>query len=142
MHIDTDQLDGDYPPQPECQVNSGDCTFTPVGFLCHECGRKLCAECAVGIRHQPQMFKYLGLGREEDERVQTHCPDCARRHDYNTTILGAGAGGAVLGLLLLGISNGAAALVVVGLLLLAVGAYLLYKEYNLKTELDADEIGA
>ena len=140
MHIDTDQLDGEYPAKPECQVNSGDCTFTPISFLCHECGRKLCTDCAVGIRHQPQLFKYLGLGRETDERAQMHCPDCARHHNYNTTVLGAGGGGLVLGLALLALSDGAAPLVGLGVVLLAVGGYLLYNEYQLKTELTAKEI--
>lgn len=142
MQVNTNRTESTYPPEPECQVNSGDCTFEPVSYLCHECGRKLCANCAVGIRHQPRMFKYRGIGREENERVEMHCPDCARSHEYNTTILGAGGGGAVLGLLLLGISGGSPALVAVGLVLLAIGGYLLYNEYQLKTELSAEDITA
>jgi hypothetical protein len=140
MHIETSQTGNTYPPEPECQVNSGDCTFQPVSYLCHECGRKLCENCAVGIRHQPRMLKYRGVGRETNERVEMHCADCARTHSYNTTILAAGGGGALVGLALLGISNGSAALIVLGLILLAVGGYLLYNEYKLKTELSAESL--
>jgi len=142
MQIDADQPNGEYPPQPECEVNTGDCSFTPVSYLCHECGIKLCADCAVGVRHQPRMFKYDGIGEGDDDRVQMHCPDCADSHGYNTTVLAAGGGASVAGLALLALATAAPVAAVPGLLLLGVGGYLLYKEVNLKAELDATDVGA
>lgn len=142
MHIDTSKLKGEYPPEPECQVNSKDCTFTPIHALCHECGRKVCEECAVGIRHQPQMFKYLHRDGASEDRVQLHCPDCANSHTYNVQVLGAGVGGVVLGLLLLAVGGSSAIVLLLGLIALVAGGFLLYKEYDLKRELGVNEIGA
>lgn len=143
MHVDTNKLDGEYPPEPECQLNSSECSFKPVHSLCHECGRKLCEECAVGIRHQPQIFKYVHSAGESNDRVQYHCSDCARSHEYNTTILGAGAGGIVLGILILGLlGSWSFVFVLLGLVSLLAGGYLLYNEYTLKTDLDASDLGA
>lgn len=141
MHVDIDQLDGEYPPEPECQVNSGDCTFTPVTYLCHECGRKLCEECAIGIRHQPHLFKYTSFNRETDERVQMHCPDCTRTHEFNTTLLAAGGGGFILALLILFLGGMSAISILFGLVLLAVGGYLIYNEYSVKHKIDGSEVG-
>lgn len=141
MHIDTSKLKGEYPPEPECQVNSKDCTFTPIHALCHECGRKVCEDCVVGVRHQPRMFKYLHREGASEDRVQLHCPDCAGSHTYNTAVLGAGGGGVGLGLFLLYFGGGSAVILLLALICVAVGGYLLYKEYDLKTKLDADEIG-
>ncbi len=143
MRINTDKLDeGGYPPEPECQVNSKDCSFDPIHALCHECGRQLCEDCAVGVRHQPRMFKYLHIDGATKDRAQLHCPDCAASHTWNTTIFAAGGGAALLGLLLL-VAVGAQSIpvAVLGLIILGVGGYLLYNEYDLKRELDAHEIG-
>lgn len=144
MRINTDKLDeGGYPPEPECQVNSKDCSFDPIHALCHECGRRLCENCGIGVRHQPQMFKYFHIDGATEDRAQLHCPDCAASHTWNTTILAAGGGAALLGLLLV-VAAGAQSIpiAVIGLIILGVGGYLLYNEYNLKQELDAREIGA
>jgi hypothetical protein len=142
MHIDKNKLNGEYPPELECQVNSKDCSFTPVHSLCHECGRRLCEDCAVGVRHQPQMFKYSHTDGAESDRVQLHCPDCADSHGYNMSVVGAGAGSVVLGFLMLVFLNSVSMLfVVLGLVALAAGGYVLYNEHQLKTELDTQEIG-
>lgn len=141
MHIDTSKLDGEYPPEPECQVNSSECSFTPVYALCHECGRKLCEECAVGVRHQPQIFKYTHDSSDGDERVQYHCSDCAQSHGYNTTNLLAGAGGVALGLVfLLVLYDISAIFIFLGLVLAGLGGYLLRTEYTLKQQLSAAEV--
>lgn len=141
MHIDTSKLNGEYPPELECQVNNIDCSFTPIHSLCHECGRRLCEDCAVGIRHQPQMFKYTHKEGDGADRAQFHCPDCANTHGYNTTVLGAGAGAVVLGVILMAFLSSVSALfIVLGLLALAGGGYMLYNEYQLKAELDATEL--
>jgi hypothetical protein len=142
MHIDRNKLNGEYPPELECQVNSKDCSFTPVHSLCHECGRRLCEDCAVGIRHQPQMFKYTHSDAEGSDRVQLHCPDCASSHGYNTTVIGAGVGAVLLGLLfVLFLTSVSPVFAVIGLAALAAGGYLLYNEHQLKTELNAKELG-
>jgi len=143
MHIDTSKLKGDYPPEPECQVNSKECSFKPIHALCHECGRKLCEDCAVGIRHQPRMFKYSHRDGATEDRVEFHCPDCADSHTYNLQAVGAGAGGVAIGLLLL-LTVGASPLpaLFIALVALAVGGYLLYNEYQLKEKLDVNEIGS
>lgn len=142
MHVDTEQLDGNYPKEPECTVNSNDCSFTPIHSLCHECGRELCADCAVGVRHQPTMFKYTRIGQETDERVQMHCPACADEHGFNTTVLAAGGGGVALGALILGLGASSAIAILIGLVLLSVGGYLLYNEYQLKEKLDVGQLGS
>jgi len=140
MHLDTSKLNEDYPPKPECEANENDCTFTPVHAMCHECGRKLCEECTVGIRHQPQMFKYTHKEGSTEDRVQLHCSDCAQSHTFNMTVL-AGAGGAIVfGLLLFGL--GGSIPVLLGLISLSIGGYLGYKEISLKKKLDTNEIGA
>lgn len=142
MHIDKNKLNGEYPPELECQVNSKDCSFTPVHSLCHECGRRLCEECAVGIRHQPQMFKYTHSNGEESDRVQLHCPNCADSHDYDTTAIAAGAGASLVGLLLVVFLTSVSPIfAVIGLAALAGGGYLLYNEHQLKTELEAEALG-
>jgi transcription elongation factor Elf1 len=139
MHIDTDQLDGDYPPRPECEINQRDCRFDPVEFTCHQCGKTLCQNCAVGVRHQPQLIKFNRIQREDDERVQMHCPDCAKTHAFDVRKLAAGVAGIVIGagILALGFSLPTAA---VALIAAAVGVGLLYHEYSLKQKLDAEEI--
>ncbi|MFB6146210.1 MAG: hypothetical protein ABEJ08_00800 [Halobacteriaceae archaeon] len=133
-------FDKPYPEEPECQANESDCTFD-VDTVCHECGKPLCAECTVGIRHQPHLAKYVYTTGGEEKRVQQHCPDCIETHTLNTQHLGVGAGSAVLGLLLLwavGLSSLVVALL--ALALLAGGGYLLRHEYWLKERL-SDEYG-
>jgi hypothetical protein len=143
MHIDKNKLNGEYPPELECQVNSKDCSFTPVHSLCHECGRRLCDDCAVGVRHQPQMFKYTRTEGTDSGRVQLHCPDCADSHEYNPTVLGAGAGALLLGLVLIALLSSASPIfIVVGLIALGGGGYLLYNEQQLKSKLDVHELGS
>ena len=140
MHIDTDQLDGEYPPEPECDVNQKDCRFDPVEFTCHQCGKNLCQNCAVGVRHQPQLIKYNRIQRENNERVQMHCPDCTDTHEYDIRKLAAGLGGIVLGAGILYALELSAVTGVIALLSIAVGIGLLYHEYNLKQQLGVDEI--
>lgn len=142
MYIDTDQLENEYPPEPECRANEKECTFTPVSYLCHECGGKLCSNCAVGIRHQPQLFKYERIGAKKNESVQMHCPDCAASHSYDTTKLGAGIGGIVLGLLIYYLGGVGTVTLGLGTNLLVVGGFLLYNEHMLKQELDSGDIYA
>jgi hypothetical protein len=143
MHIDTSKLKGEYPPEPECQVNSKECSFKPIHALCHDCGRKLCEDCAVGVRHQPRMFKYTHRDGTTEDRVELHCQECANSHSYNLQVIGAGAGGVAIGLLLL-FTVGASPLPVLFLALaaLGVGGYLLYNEYTLKQELEVSDIGS
>lgn len=143
MHIDASKLDGEYPPEPECQVNSKDCSFKPIHALCHECGRKICEDCVVGVRHQPRMFKYTHSEGASEDRVELHCPDCAASHTYDTTKVAAGSGGIAVGLLLLLIVGASPwPVLLIALAALTVGGYLLYNDYQLKTELDATEIGS
>jgi len=126
----------EYPASQECQVNAGECTFD-VDYLCHECGRQLCENCAIGIKHQPQLLKYLGPEIGEEDRTQVHCPDCTRGHDWNTTVLAFAGGSVVLGLLLLYFSGGSPiAIALIALLLVLSGSYLGYNEYELKKERD------
>ncbi|QZA88561.1 hypothetical protein K0C01_12395 [Salinarchaeum sp. IM2453] len=140
MHIDTDQLDGEYPPEPECEVNQRDCEFKPVTYLCHECGRKLCEECAVGVRHQPQIAKYEQFGEAQDERVQMHCPSCAEAHEYDQQKIAAGAGGVFVGLLFFWIIGFNLITLILGAPILLGGGFLLYKEYELKSKVDMKEM--
>lgn len=142
MHIDTDQLENEYPPEPECKVNEKECVFTPVRYLCHECGTELCTECAVGVRHQPQMFKYKRIGATTNERAQMHCPDCAAGHSYEKTKLGAGIGGIVVGFAILYLGGLGVLSGLLGVGLVVAGAALLYKEHMLKQKLNSDEIYA
>lgn len=126
----------EYPAGKECQVNAGKCRFE-VDYLCHECGRQLCANCAIGVNHQPQLFKYVGLNSSSDERTQAHCPDCTAGHDWNTTVLGLAGGGVLLGLILL-LLGGTDTLAVtfIGLVLVTLGGIFGYNEYGLKKERD------
>jgi hypothetical protein len=130
MRIDLDdRLDKDYPEPSECAVNERDCTFS-VDHVCHECGTEMCAECSVGVRHQPHLSKYTYRTAEGEERIQHHCPDCIDHHSLSSQKLGIGFGGIVLGLLFA--ASGVSALLIVGLLLLVVGGYVLRTEYRLK----------
>jgi hypothetical protein len=139
MHVDTDQLDGEYPPEPDCQVNEKNCTFD-IDYLCHECGKPLCKNCAVGVRHQPQMFKYSRFNAEQDDRVQMHCPEHANGHKLDQAKLAGGGGGVLLGLLILYLGGVSAITLLIGLPLLVIGGYLLYNEYNLKRNLSVNQI--
>lgn len=143
MHIDASKLDGEYPPEAECQVNNKDCSFKPIHAMCHDCGRKICKDCALGVRHQPRMFKYRHSEGETEDRVELHCPDCAESHTYDTTKVAAGGGAAAVGVLLLvavGVSPWPVLLI--ALVAIVAGGYLLYNEYQLKSEVDAVEIGS
>lgn len=141
MHIDTSKLDGTYPAEPECQINSSECSFTPVYALCHECGRKLCEDCAVGVRHQPQIFKYTHDASDGDDRVQYHCSSCAQSHEYNVRNLAAGGAGVVLGLVLLGLLYSVSPIFIIfGLVLAGLGGYILRTEYTLKQKVDSSGV--
>ncbi|ELZ20211.1 hypothetical protein C475_20597 [Halosimplex carlsbadense 2-9-1] len=124
----------EYPAGQECQVNAGACQFE-VDYLCHECGRQLCENCGIGITHQPQLFKYAGVGAGDGDRIQAHCPDCASGHGWNSTVLAAAGIAVALGVMLLWLVGGSSIPVaVIGLALLGAGSYLGYNEYGLKKE--------
>jgi hypothetical protein len=130
MRIDLDdRLDKDYPEPTECGVNERDCTFS-VEYVCHECGEKMCAECSIGVRHQPRLSKYTFSTREGEERIQQHCPECIDHHTLSKQKLGIGLAGVVGGLLLAVV--GIPLLIVFGLALLVTGGYVLWNEYQLK----------
>lgn len=128
MRIDTDRLDEPYPPQHKCEVNTKACTFS-VDFLCHECGKQMCDACAVGIAHQPQFIKYS----HSNDETQAHCPRCAETHGVRTEVLAGGVLGVIIGLAAIGLIQSPVA-IIVGLLFLAVGGYLSYNEYQLKSQ--------
>lgn len=133
MHIDLDtRLDKEYPEPPQCEVNDQDCSYG-VDNLCHECGKKMCADCAIGVRHQPHLSKYTYETEEGTERIQQHCPDCIDSHEVSGRILGLGFGAGALGLLL-AIAGTATAVstTVVGLVLFVAGLLVLRHEYRLK----------
>lgn len=134
MRIDfDDRLDTTFPKEAECAVNDNDCEFKPVQAVCHQCGKELCGECGVGVRHQPQLIKYTYQTPDDQERIQMHCPDCAQVHSWNVMYLGGGAVAVVVGLAML--STGGAILAL-GLLAILVGGFLLRNEYRLKKKLD------
>jgi uncharacterized membrane protein YebE (DUF533 family) len=89
------------------------------------------------------MFKYTHSEGASEDKVELHCPDCAASHTYNTTKLAAGGGGVFIGLLLI-FTVGASPwpLLFISLAALVAGGYLLYNEYQLKSKLDATEIGS
>lgn len=128
MRVDTDRLDTPYPPKHECEVNSKTCEFS-VDFLCHECGKKMCGACAVGVAHQPQFVKYS----HNDDKTQAHCPECADTHSVRTEVVAGGILGVVIGLAVIGLIQSPIA-IIIGLLILISGGYLSYNEYQLKSQ--------
>lgn len=76
------------------------------------------------------------------DRTQLHCPNCADTHDYNTTVLAAGGGAAVLGLVFVALGSISSVLILLGLIALASGGYLLYNEYQLKKEIEAGKLSS
>jgi len=127
MRIESDRLETDYPPANKCEVNSKHCDFEPVDYICHECGKQLCGECAVGVVHQPQLVTYEYDGDDK----QVHCPDCADGHSLRLPVVGGGAAAIVLGLIIAGVLLEPVP-IVIGLLFLVVGAYFVRREFNLK----------
>lgn len=136
MKIDTEQIDHQHPPEPECQINQTQCEGTPIEYVCHECGTPMCATCAEGLRHQPQLFTYSTINGEENERVQVHCPDCAESHTYQTVHFAAGGVGVLLGALVLFFGGLSLFTLPFGLLLLAIGVALIGGEIWLKRSTD------
>ncbi|MFB6242787.1 MAG: hypothetical protein ABEH80_01695 [Halobaculum sp.] len=139
MRLDFDErLDSEYPVAPECEVNDRDCSFE-VAAICHECGRKLCVDCRIGVRHQPQPAVYDTEAGDAEGRLQYHCPECLDSHTLDRTRVGAGGGGVFLGVLVvvLGIVT-APVLALLGVPLVLGGGWLLRHEYRLKRRDDPE----
>lgn len=127
-----DRTDKDYPEPPECEINGRDCSFR-VDNVCHQCGKKMCFDCSVGVRHQPRFSKFTFQTEDGTERIQQHCPDCLDKHTLSMRNLGIGLGGIVVGLLL-AVLGGAdiLPLTVIGVVLLIGGVLMTRYEYRLK----------
>ena len=134
-----DLADKPYPEPAECKENDKNCNFN-VTHSCHKCGKPLCSDCAVGIRHQPRLVKYHYEDHRGDEQhVEWHCHDsaCLGEHYVDTPRLLGGAAAAFVGLLIIiqGISA-SLFLGLIGLVLLFGGGYISYMEYRLKNPLN------
>lgn len=127
--------DKPYPEQEECLENTRICSFD-VEYICHECGKPLCPDCAVGIRHQPRLVKFWRTDRQgQQDRTEWHCqePECLQPHHVTTKKMAAGLGGVVLGLLILYAVGGSfLPLTLIALLGIIAGGYLVYTEWQLK----------
>jgi len=125
---DTDRLETDYPERNKCEINNKECEFSPVSYICHECGTMLCSECAVGVIHQPQLVEY----EQNDEKKQAHCPDCASKHSLRLPVIGGGAAAVLVGLLLAVLLEPVS--ILIGLVIIGAGAYILRREFTLKKD--------
>lgn len=136
MRINMEEdIQKEYPATPECEMNEKECEFTPIEFVCHDCGKKLCVECAVGIKHQPQFNKYKFTTDTGDETESiVHCPECAEKHSYNKGILALG--GSILAIGLISFVFQSMAGFIVGAILALIGTSLGIREYDLKRERD------
>ena len=127
--------DKPYPEKEECVQNTRTCTFN-VSHVCHECGKPLCRECAVGIRHQPRLVKFSRTDEQgEKDRTEWHCQssECLRPHYVQTNKIAGGIGGVIVGLLLLMTLGGSfLPLTLLAIALLLIGGYVAYKEWKLK----------
>lgn len=126
MRVDDVELNEEYPPKNKCEINSKECQFD-LDYICHECGRMACEECAVGVIHQPQQIKYM----YENDKKQAHCPSCAESHETRLEIVAGGGVAVLLGLAVAGLLQTPPA-IVFGLLILVIGGYLGYREIQLK----------
>lgn len=127
--IDPDQLDTEYPPKHECEVNDKECEFSPVEYVCHECGKRACEECAVGVVHQPRLIKYVLNGDEKE----AHCPECAETHTVRLPFVLGGGLAFIIGLAIAALI-GAPAAILIGVIIAGIGIYTAYWEFNLKKE--------
>jgi hypothetical protein len=125
--VDPDQLDTEYPPEHECEVNNKECEFSPVKYICHECGKRACKECATGVVHQPRLIKYMRSG----DSKEAHCPECAETHTVRLPFVLGGGLALIIGLAI-AVLIGAPAALLIGGIIAVIGGYTAYWEFNLK----------
>lgn len=139
-----DRLDKEYPEPIDCKENTSDCTFN-ADNVCHECGTPLCSACTTLLRDQPQLVRYSYETTEEEgestrEKFQAHCSECAESHDYNYLTVGITAGTVLFGLLL--IYAGGLVLSLIGLASVGGGAAAMYREHQLKTHFEPEQVAS
>lgn len=128
--------DKPYPEQKECLENTRHCEFD-VDHICHECGKPMCSQCAVGIDHQPGLVKFTRRNQQgQVDRTMWHCQDteCLEAHFVQTQKMAGGLGAIALGVLILWFVGGSPLfLTLLALAAILGGGFVTYKEWALKT---------